>query len=155
MKRLLHGTLRLRNSPKGEQIQNGRLTDEIPWDTITPWCGLALFCRSFSLAEFSVLKILAFSFTKQVSWLGTHIEVQLRWRNTKTIIHTNVHRSLHTHQTLCNLSFGGQGYNFHSFGSQKQITSGQGEGVRGKNMLRDPEEQVRSSLGPFSKNVWL
>ncbi len=29
MKRLLHGTLRLRNSQTGEQIQNGRRTDEI------------------------------------------------------------------------------------------------------------------------------
>ncbi len=30
MKRLLRGTLRLRNSPAGKQIQNGRPTNEIP-----------------------------------------------------------------------------------------------------------------------------
>ncbi len=30
MKRLLHGTLRLRDSPTGEQIRNGRPTDEKP-----------------------------------------------------------------------------------------------------------------------------
>ncbi len=29
MKRLLHETLRLRNSPVGEQIQNGRTTNEM------------------------------------------------------------------------------------------------------------------------------
>ncbi len=37
MKGLLHGTLWLRNS--GEQIQSGRLKDEITRDTITPWYG--------------------------------------------------------------------------------------------------------------------
>ncbi len=58
MKRLLHGTLRLRNSPTSEQIQNGRTTDEIQRDPITPWCGPPLFCPCFSLAETSVLKIL-------------------------------------------------------------------------------------------------
>ncbi len=35
MKRLLHGTLRLRNSPAGEQIQNDLPMDEITRDTIT------------------------------------------------------------------------------------------------------------------------
>ncbi len=35
MKRLLQGTLRLKNSPIGEQIQNGRATDEIRRDIIT------------------------------------------------------------------------------------------------------------------------
>ncbi len=57
MKRLLHGTLRLRYSPTGEQIQNGRPTDEIQRDPITPWCGPPPFCPCFSLAETSVLKI--------------------------------------------------------------------------------------------------
>ncbi len=36
MQRLLHGTLRLRYSPTGEQIQNGRTADAIPRDPITP-----------------------------------------------------------------------------------------------------------------------
>ncbi len=36
MQRLLHGTLRLRYSPTGEKIQNGRTADEIPRDPITP-----------------------------------------------------------------------------------------------------------------------
>ncbi len=44
MKRLLHGTLRLRNSPTSEQIQNGRTTDEIPRDPISPWCSPPPFC---------------------------------------------------------------------------------------------------------------
>ncbi len=57
MQRLLHGTLRLRYSPTGEQLQNGRTADEIPRDPITPWCGPPLFCPCFSLAETSVLKI--------------------------------------------------------------------------------------------------
>ncbi len=57
MKRLLHGTLRLKKSPTGEQIQNGRPTDETPRDPITPWCGPPLLCLCFSLAETSVLKI--------------------------------------------------------------------------------------------------
>ncbi len=35
MKRQLHGTLRLRNYPTGEQIQNGRPTDEMTGDPIT------------------------------------------------------------------------------------------------------------------------
>ncbi len=54
-KRLLHGTLRLRNSPTGEQIQNGRTMDEIPRDPITPWCGSPLFYPCFSLTETSVI----------------------------------------------------------------------------------------------------
>ncbi len=57
MKRQLHATLRLKNSPTGEQIQNGRPTDEITRDPITPLCGPPLFCPCFSLAEPSVLKI--------------------------------------------------------------------------------------------------
>ncbi len=57
MQRLLHVTLRLRYSPTGEQIQNGRTADEIPRDPITPWCGPPLFCPCFSLSETSVLKI--------------------------------------------------------------------------------------------------
>ncbi len=56
MKRLLHVTLRLKNSSTGEQIQNGRPTDEIPRDPITP----PLFCPCFSLAETSMLKISLF-----------------------------------------------------------------------------------------------
>ncbi len=67
MKRLLHGTLYLRNSPTGEQIQNGRPTDEISRDNITSWCGPALFCFSFSVVEISVLKISQLSFTA-VCW---------------------------------------------------------------------------------------
>ncbi len=47
MKRLLHGTLRLKYSPTGEQIQNGRTADEISRDPITPWCGSPLFCPCF------------------------------------------------------------------------------------------------------------
>ncbi len=57
MKRLLHGTMRLRNSPTGEQLRNGWPTDEITRDTITPWCSPTLLWLSFSLAEISVLKI--------------------------------------------------------------------------------------------------
>ncbi len=57
VKSLLHGTLWFRNSPTGEQIQNGRTTDEITRDPITPWCGPPSFCPCFSLAETSVLKI--------------------------------------------------------------------------------------------------
>ncbi len=57
MQRLLHRTLRFRCSPTGEQIQNGRMADEIPRDPITPWCGPPLFCPCFFLAETSVLKI--------------------------------------------------------------------------------------------------
>ncbi len=40
MKRLLHGTLRLKNSPTGEQIQNGRPTDEI---TRAHHCSVLVF----------------------------------------------------------------------------------------------------------------
>ncbi len=58
MKRLLQGKLRLKNCPTSEQIHNGRLTDEIPRDPITPWCGPQLFCPCSSVAETSVLKIL-------------------------------------------------------------------------------------------------
>ncbi len=36
MRRLLHGTLLLRNFPTSEQIQNGRRADEVPRDPITP-----------------------------------------------------------------------------------------------------------------------
>ncbi len=51
MKSILHGTLRLKNSPAGQQIQSGRPTDEITRDTTTPSCDPALFCLSASLAE--------------------------------------------------------------------------------------------------------
>ncbi len=51
MQRLLHGPLRLRYSPTGEQIQNGRTADEIPWAPITPWCGPPLFCPCFPLQK--------------------------------------------------------------------------------------------------------
>ncbi len=51
MKRLLYGTLRIRNSPTGEQIRNGRTTDEIQCDPITPCCGPPLFCPCFSLQK--------------------------------------------------------------------------------------------------------
>ncbi len=54
MQWLLNGTLRLRCSPNGEQIQNGRTADEIPKDPITPRCGPSLFCPCFSLGETSV-----------------------------------------------------------------------------------------------------
>ncbi len=64
MKRLLHGTLGLWNAPSGEQIQNCRRPDKITRDTITPWCGSALFCLRFSFREISVLNISWFSFTK-------------------------------------------------------------------------------------------
>ncbi len=47
MKRLLRGTLRHRNSPTGEEIQNGRPTDEIPKDP-------PLFCPCFSLSPFHI-----------------------------------------------------------------------------------------------------
>ncbi len=67
--RLLLGTLRIRDSPTGEQTQNGRTTDEIQRDPITPLCGPPLFCPCFSLAATSVLKISQFSFTKQSSCL--------------------------------------------------------------------------------------
>ncbi len=39
MKRQLHGTLLLKNSPTGEQIQKRRPTGEMTRDPITPWCG--------------------------------------------------------------------------------------------------------------------
>ncbi len=42
MERLQHGTFRLRYSPTGEQIQNGRTADEIPRDPIT-----LCFCFDF------------------------------------------------------------------------------------------------------------
>ncbi len=74
MQRLLHGTLRLRYCPNGEQIQNGRTADEIPRDPITPWCGPQLFCPCFSLAE-TVLKILLFPFTKYSSCLLTYLSI--------------------------------------------------------------------------------
>ncbi len=45
------------NSSTGEQIQNGRPTDAITRDTITPWGGSALFYLRVSLAEISVVKI--------------------------------------------------------------------------------------------------
>ncbi len=51
-KGLLHGPLHHRNSPTDGPIQDGR-----PINTITPLCGPALFCFSFSLAEISMLKI--------------------------------------------------------------------------------------------------
>ncbi len=54
---LLYRKLRFRNSPTGEQIQNGRPTDEIIRDLITPWCDPPLSCPCFFLAETSVLKI--------------------------------------------------------------------------------------------------
>ncbi len=55
MKRLLHGTLRLRNSPPGKPIQGGRLTDEIARDNnLLMWPSILQ--SSFSLAEISVLK---------------------------------------------------------------------------------------------------
>ncbi len=57
MERQLHGTLRLRNSPTCDQVQNGRPTDELTRDPITPWYGPPLFCPCFSLAESSVLTI--------------------------------------------------------------------------------------------------
>ncbi len=71
LQRLLHGTLRLRYSPTGEKIQNGRTADEIPRDPITPWCSPPLVCPCFSLAETSVLKISQFPFTKYSSCLLT------------------------------------------------------------------------------------
>ncbi len=59
MKRLLHGTLRLRNSPTGEQIQNGRPKDEIPRDNnslMWPTTVLSLFfpCRNFCAENFVI-----------------------------------------------------------------------------------------------------
>ncbi len=57
MKKQLHGILRLKNSPTGEQIQKRRQTDEMTRDPITPWCGPPLFCSCLSLAETSVLNI--------------------------------------------------------------------------------------------------
>ncbi len=75
-KRLLYGTLRLRNSPTCEQIQNGRSTDEIPRDPITPWCGPPQSCPCFSFAETSVLKFF------------------FRWRN-KAFVYLAMHASSH------------------------------------------------------------
>ncbi len=71
----------LRNFPTCKLIQNGRQTDRITRDTITSWCGPALFCRPFILAEISALKIAfltfllyllrATAFIGQLGWEGT------------------------------------------------------------------------------------
>ncbi len=53
---LTTGLLRLRSSQSGEPIQDGRPMDQIARDPVTAWCGPALFCLSFSLAEISMLK---------------------------------------------------------------------------------------------------
>ncbi len=65
-KGLLHGPLRHRNSPTDEPNQNGRLINPI-----NPWCGPALLCLSFSLAEISRLKSSKFYFMKKSSCLLT------------------------------------------------------------------------------------
>ncbi len=54
MKRLLHGTLQLRNSPAGEQIQNGRTTDEISRDPRPPCCVHNCYVLAFSLENFII-----------------------------------------------------------------------------------------------------
>ncbi len=59
MKRLLHGTMWLRNSPTGEQIQTGRTTDEIQRDPIAPYMAhhcsvLVLPCRNFCAENFLI-----------------------------------------------------------------------------------------------------
>ncbi len=64
MKRLLHGALRPRNSPTGEQIQNGRPVDELKRDAIP--LDVAQH-YSFIIAENSVRKIPSFSLTKYIS----------------------------------------------------------------------------------------
>ncbi len=52
-KRLLHGTLRLKNFPTDKPIQNGLPTDKITRDAITTFCGPTQFslrffpCRNF------------------------------------------------------------------------------------------------------------
>ncbi len=60
---LTTGLLRLRSSQSGELIQDG---------PVTPWCGPALFCLSFSLAEITMLK----------KFVILHYEVRLLFKKT-------------------------------------------------------------------------
>ncbi len=93
MKRLLNGTLCLKNSPTGEQIQNGRTTDEIPRDPITPWCGPPLFSpcfpfqkllfwkfRNFHLRNNALVFLLYFKWTWAHLW--QHIGIQFSVKKT-------------------------------------------------------------------------
>ncbi len=57
-KRLFHGQLRHRNPSTGVQVQNGRPVDQLTIDTITPWCGTALFCAERFVIFFFEIKLL-------------------------------------------------------------------------------------------------
>ncbi len=72
IKRLLHGTLWLRNSPSGKPMQNGRPTDEIPRDPITPWCDppLCVKFRNFLLRNKALVYLLYFKFNAELRHTG-------------------------------------------------------------------------------------
>ncbi len=76
-----------------EPIQDGRQMDQIARDPIAPWCGPALFCLRFSLAEISMRKMPLFFIwrNKALLHLLTHPRVVKHSKSTDSNLLLNRH----------------------------------------------------------------